>query len=98
VDRPQEELMEAVLAKESLRATWLQVKANDGAAGIDKMSVGRTKEHSGSIGKRSRRSCGQGSISPQECGRSAQSRQGPPDPGGGGRVWKAPAEMTGNCL
>ena len=45
VNRPQEELMEAVLAKENLRAAWLQVKANDGAAGIDGMDVGRTKEH-----------------------------------------------------
>jgi retron-type reverse transcriptase len=45
VNRPEEELMEAVLAKENLRAAWLQVKANDGAAGIDGMSVGRTKEH-----------------------------------------------------
>ena len=45
VNRPQEELMEVVLAKENLRAAWLQVKANDGAAGIDGMSVGRTQEH-----------------------------------------------------
>ena len=45
MNRPQEALMEAVLAKENLRAAWLQVKANDGAAGIDEMSVGRTKEH-----------------------------------------------------
>jgi RNA-directed DNA polymerase len=45
VNGPEETLMEAVLAKENLRAAWLQVKANDGAAGIDGMNVGRTEKH-----------------------------------------------------
>lgn len=37
--------LETVLARENLKAAWLAVKANDGAAGVDGMDVGRTAQH-----------------------------------------------------
>lgn len=37
--------MESVLQRENLRAAWRAVKANQGAAGVDGMDVGRTHEH-----------------------------------------------------
>src|SRR5207249_11772617 len=40
-----EELMEAVLRRENLRVAWLQVKANDGAPGVDGLSGSETKQH-----------------------------------------------------
>jgi RNA-directed DNA polymerase len=40
-----EATLEAVLAPENLRAAWLAVKANDGAAGVDGRSIRETAEH-----------------------------------------------------
>jgi RNA-directed DNA polymerase len=37
--------LESVLAKENLNAAWSQVKANDGAAGVDGRDVRRSGEH-----------------------------------------------------
>jgi RNA-directed DNA polymerase len=39
--------LEAVLSKENLRAAWLSVKANGGAAGVDAMSIDRSETHLG---------------------------------------------------
>jgi RNA-directed DNA polymerase len=40
-----EAALEAVLAKENLRAARLAVKANDGAPGVDKMDMGQSARH-----------------------------------------------------
>ncbi len=40
-----EATLEAVLAPDNLRAAWLAVKANDGAAGVDGRDIRRTAEH-----------------------------------------------------
>lgn len=37
--------LESVLAKENLNAAWSQVKANDGAAGVDGLDVERSQAH-----------------------------------------------------
>lgn len=37
--------MEAVLTPENLRAAYLTVRANAGAAGVDRMEVGEIKTH-----------------------------------------------------
>jgi len=37
--------LESVLAKENLNAAWSQVKANDGAAGVDGLNVERSRVH-----------------------------------------------------
>jgi RNA-directed DNA polymerase len=37
--------LESVLAKENLNAAWSQVKANDGAAGVDGLNVERSRAH-----------------------------------------------------
>lgn len=39
--------LEAVLSRENLRAAWLAVKANGGAAGVDGMDIERTEAHLG---------------------------------------------------
>jgi group II intron reverse transcriptase/maturase len=42
---PKTVTLEAVLSKENLRAAWLAVKANQGAAGVDGMDIERTAIH-----------------------------------------------------
>ena len=37
--------LESVLASENLHAAWLKVKANDGAAGVDRRDIATTKTH-----------------------------------------------------
>ena len=37
--------LEAILSKENLTAAWLAVKANDGAAGVDGLSIEQTRKH-----------------------------------------------------
>lgn len=39
--------LEAVLSRENLRAAWLAVRANQGAAGVDGMDIERTEAHLG---------------------------------------------------
>ena len=39
--------LEAFLSRENLRAAWLAVKANQGAAGVDGMDIERTESHLG---------------------------------------------------
>ncbi len=42
---PEPVTLESVLADENINAAWLQVKANDGAAGVDGWSVERSQAH-----------------------------------------------------
>jgi RNA-directed DNA polymerase len=44
-DKPRFATLEAVLAEENLRASWLAVKANDGAPGVDKMDMEQSARH-----------------------------------------------------
>lgn len=39
------ELLEAVLARPNMQQAWLAVEANDGAAGVDRMSIAATRAH-----------------------------------------------------
>ena len=40
-----ESILEEVLGHENINAAYLAVKANNGAAGVDKMNIERTREH-----------------------------------------------------
>ena len=40
-----ESILGEVLGHENLNAAYLAVKANNGAAGVDKMNIERTREH-----------------------------------------------------
>lgn len=44
-DKPRKATLEAVLSKENLRASWLAVKANGGAPGVDKMDMEQSARH-----------------------------------------------------
>lgn len=44
-DKPGAVTLEAVLAEQNLRAAWLEVKANDGAPGVDKMDMEQSARH-----------------------------------------------------
>lgn len=45
MSKPGEVNLEAVLARENLRAAWAAVKANRGSAGVDRKSIAQTEEH-----------------------------------------------------
>ena len=42
---PSENLFERVLSRENMQAAWKRVKANQGAPGIDEMSVAKYPSH-----------------------------------------------------